>query len=241
MLFEAYDTPDTAKAINLAKKALKLNPNNIDAENFITGFETNHIKKLQKYKDTLDKAQAELEKEDFFNKDCIGIFGGILETRPYMRTKQLYMLTLMKLGRYTEAIKQGEELLELCENDNMGIRYLMIGIYTLLERFKECEKLYDKYPDNSIFMLLPLAIMQYKQANYTKCKNVLKRILESNEYLLDYLIGNKKFTKKEIESFEMDNTYTWASKKEAYLVMMDNKYLLETVPMFIEFIKSSAK
>ncbi len=47
-----------------------------------------------------------------------------MKTRPYMRTKHSYMLTLMELGRYTEAIKQGEELLELCESDNQGVRYL---------------------------------------------------------------------------------------------------------------------
>ena len=39
-------------AIRLAKKALEINPDNIDAENFITKFESNTIKKLQKYGET---------------------------------------------------------------------------------------------------------------------------------------------------------------------------------------------
>ena len=39
-------------AIRLAKKALEINPDNIDAENFITKFESNTIKKLQKYEET---------------------------------------------------------------------------------------------------------------------------------------------------------------------------------------------
>lgn len=107
LLFEAYDEPIKSKAIKLAKQALEINPNNIDAENFITKFETNTIKKLGKYKETLDKEQAKLEKEDLFNKENIGIFWGLIETRPYMRTKHSYMLTLMELGRYTEAVKQG--------------------------------------------------------------------------------------------------------------------------------------
>lgn len=237
LLFEAYDEPIKSRAIRLAKQALEINPDNIDAENFITKFETNTIKKLGKYKETLDKEQAKLEKEDLFNKENIGIFWGLIETRPYMRTKHCYMLTLMELGRYTEAIKQGEELLKLCENDNQGIRYLIMGLYAVLERFEECEKIYNKYSDDSTFMLFPLAVMYYKKGDYRKCKKLLKEIQENNEYLLDYLIGIKKFTKAKIEDIEKNGTYSWGSESEAYLVAKDYKYLLETVPSFIEFIE----
>lgn len=237
LLFEAYEEPIKSKAIKLAKQALEINPDNIDAENFITKFETNTIKKLGKYKETLDKEQAKLEKEDFFNKENIGIFWGLIETRPYMRTKHSYMLTLMELGRYTEAIKQGEELLELCESDNLGIRYLIMGLYTVLERFEECDKIYNKYSDDSTFMLFPLSIMYYKKGDYKKCKKILKEIQENNEYLLNYLIGRKKFTKTKVEYIEINGTYSWGSEEEAYFIAKDYKYLLETVPSFIEFIE----
>ena len=80
LLFEAYDEPVKSKAIKLAKQALEINPDNIDAENFITKFETNTIKKLDKYKETLDKEQSNLEKENIFNKENIGIFWGLMET-----------------------------------------------------------------------------------------------------------------------------------------------------------------
>lgn len=237
LLFEAYEEPIKSKAIKLAKQALEINPDNIDAENFITKFETNTIKKLGKYKETLDKEQAKLEKEDFFNKENIGIFWGLMETRPYMRTKHSYMLTLMELGRYTEAIKQGEELLKLCESDNLGIRYLIMGLYTVLERFEECDKIYNKYSDDSTFMLFPLSIMYYKKGDYKKCKKILKEIQENNEYLLNYLIGRKKFTKTKVEYIEINGTYSWGSEEEAYFIAKDYKYLLETVPSFIEFIE----
>lgn len=237
LLFEAYDETIKSKAIKLAKQALEINPNNIDAENFITKFETNTIKKLGRYKETLEKEQVRLEKENIFNKENIGIFWGLIETRPYMRTKHSYMLTLMELGRYTQAIEQGEELLKLCENDNQGIRYLIMGLYTVLERFEECEKIYNSYLEDSIFMLFPLSIMYYKKGDYRICKKILKKIQENNKYLLDYLIGSKKLTKTKIEEIEIDGTYSWESEAEAYFVAKDYKYLLETVPTFIEFIE----
>ena len=238
LLFEAYDEPIKTKAIKLAKQALELNPNNVDAENFITKHESNTIKRLKKYEETLNKEKANLEKENFFDEDNIGIFWGLIGTRPYMRTKHSYMLTLMELGRYTEAIKQGEELLELCENDNLGIRYLIIGLYTVLEKFDQADEIYNKYPEDSTFMLFPLSIMYYKEGNYRKCKKALKQLRENNEYLLNYLTGRKKFTKAKVEDIEINGTYSWASEAEAYFVVKDNKYLLETVPAFIEFIES---
>ena len=236
LLFEAYEEPVKSKAIKLAKQALEINPENIDAENFITRHETNKIKKLGKYKETLDKEHAKLEKEDFFNKENIGVFWGLIETRPYMRTKHSYMLTLIELGRYTEAIKQGEELLELCESDNLGIRYIIIGLYTVLEKFDEAKKIYNKYPEGSAFMLFPLSIMYYKEGNYRKCKKILKQLQENNEYLLNYLIGIKKFTKAKINDIENCGAYSWGSEAEAYFVVKDNKYLLETAPAFLEFV-----
>lgn len=237
LLFEAYDEPIKSKAIKLAKQALEVNPNNIDAENFITKFETNTIKKLKKYEETLNKEKENLEKDDFFNKENIGIFWGLIGTRPYMRTKHSYMLTLMELGRYTEAVKQGEELLELCESDNLGIRYLIMGLYTVLEKFEECEKIYSKYSDDSTFMLFPLSIMYYKKGDYRKCKKILKQIKDENNYILDYLVGNIKFSKTKLEDIENNGTYSCDSEAEAYFVIKDYKYLLGTVPTYIQFIE----
>ena len=237
LLFEAYDEPVKTKAIKLAKQALEINPDNIDAENFITKFESNTIKKLQKYGETLIKDIANLEKQGFFNEENIGIFWGLIETRPFMRTKLSYMLTLMELGRYTEAIKQGEELLKLCESDNLGIRYLMMGLYTVLEKFDKAEEIYNKDSYDSAFMLFPSSIMYYKKGDYRKCKKILKEIQKSNEHLLNYLTGRKKLTKAKEAEIELNGTYSWGSEAEAYLVVKDNKYLLGTVPTFIEFIE----
>ena len=75
LLFEAYDEPIKSKAIKLAKKALEINPDNIDAENFITKFETNTIRKLKRYKETLDKEHIKLQKQEIkFTKVKINNF-----------------------------------------------------------------------------------------------------------------------------------------------------------------------
>lgn len=60
LLFEAYDEPLIPKAIKLAKKALEINPSNIDAENLITKYEKNPIKRLTKYYETMVKEKKNL-------------------------------------------------------------------------------------------------------------------------------------------------------------------------------------
>lgn len=50
-----------------------------------------------------------------------------------------------------------------------------------------------------------------------------------------------KLTKAKIDNIESEGTYSWGSEAEAYLVVKDYKYLLETVPTFIEFIEREIK
>lgn len=236
-LFSAYDEPVKSKAIKLAKKALEIYPDNIDAENFITKCEENTVKKLDKYKKTLNKAKEILEKDNVFDEKNIGIFWGLMETRSFMRTKHSYMLTLMELGRYTEALQQGEEMLKLCKNDNLGIRYLMSGMYIILEKFEECEKLYNTYKEETTFMLFPKAIMYYKKGNYTKSKKVINEIKEENPYIIDLYTGKIKFTKQKIQKIEENGMYSIGSEEEAYFVLKDLKYLICTVPDFVNFVE----
>ena len=108
-----------------------------------------------------------------FNKENIGNFWLILETRPYMRARDRKIATLLKLGRYSEAINECEELLKLCNSDNMGIRYILVALYSFLEKFEECENLYKKFNDDSIFMVFPMAIMYFKKGDYKN--EIIKR------------------------------------------------------------------
>ena len=232
LLEEALDSVSKNKSIKLAKQALELYPDNIDAENLIAEYEDNPIKRLKKYDNIIEKATKLLEQQNMFDKENIGDFWLILETRPYMRTRYSKILVLMDLGRYTEAIKECEDLLHLCNNDNMGIRYILIGLYCVLEKFEECEKLYKKYKEESLFMLFAMSIMYFKKGNYKKAKQYLAKSEEQNEFVLDFLLnGNGEFL-HEIEN----DYYSYGSEEEAFIVLHDLIYLIGSVPSFITFI-----
>ena len=224
LLEEAYNTSSKTKAIKLAKQALEINPKNIDAECFIAEFEENQIKKLSKMEAIIEKATKLLEKDNMFDKENIGHFWGMIETRPYMRARNRKLTILMDLGRYTDAIKECEEMLNLCESDNLGIRYTLIGLYCTLEKFEECEKLYKKFKEYSAFMFFPMAIMYFKKGDYKKSK---KFILKNDMAM----IGNS-------EDIEY---YAPGSKEEASIIITDLLYLLGSVPSFITFMEIELK
>ena len=237
LLDEALECTSKTKALKLAKEALEIYPDNIDAENLIAEYEEDLIKRLKKYDTVIEKATKLLEEQNMFDKENIGEFWLILETRPYMRARHNKILVLMQLGRYTESIKECEELLELCNNDNMGIRYILIGLYCMLEKFEECEKLYKKYKDESLFMLFTMSIMYFKKGDYKKAKQYLKKTEEENEFILDFLLEGIGECTMELGN----NYYSYGSEEEAFFVINDLFYLLGSVPFFIEFIEKEYK
>lgn len=150
-----------------------------------------------------------------------------------MRARNRKLEILKDLGRYTDAIKECEEMLKLCEGDNLGVRYTLIGLYCFLEKFDECEKLYKKFEDDSAFMLFPMAVMYYKKGDYKKSREILNDVKTVNSYLIKMLrndiaiIGNSK----DIEC------YAHGSKEEASIIITDLSYLLRSVPLFKKFTK----
>ncbi len=237
LLEEAFEATSKTKAIKLAKQALEIYPDNIDAESFIADFEEHQIKKLEKYNNIIEHATKLLEKENIFDKENIGDFWGILETRPYMRARNKKITILIDLGRYTEAINECEEMLKLCESDNLGIRYTLICLYCILEKFEECEKLYKKYNEDSAFMLFPMAIMNFKKGNYKETKKFLKDVQETNPYIIK-ILKNEISMQKNADNIEY---YAPGSMEEASIIINDLLYLLWSVPSFITFIEIEIK
>lgn len=233
LLEEALEATSKNKALKLAKQALEIYPDNIDAENLIAEYEENPIKKLKKYDSIIEKATKLLEEENMFDKENIGDFWLIFQTRPYMRARHNKTITLLELGRYSEAIKECEELLKLCNSDNTGIRYILIGLYCILEKFEECEKLYKKFNDNSSFKLFPMAIMYFKKGDYKKAKQYLRKTEEQNEFILDFLLNENG----EFLTGCMSDYYSYGSEEEAFLLIHDLMYLLGSVPSFMAFVE----
>jgi len=233
--YELLEKADNAKskkqAIKYAKEALEVCPDCFDAVLFLADLEDNIIKKEKILDEGLEREKERLTEEGYFEEDNIGIFYGMFETRPYIRGLYIKALLSAKLGKMKIARDVCEEILRLNENDNTGARYLLMAVYSFLEEEDNVLKLYKKYKEEDLMMLAPIMILYYKQSNYKKAKEYLKKIDKVNPNF-------RKFFSKDIEIDE-DNSlgyYSHGDITEVIAWVEAYDFLIDTVGNIGEFI-----
>ena len=75
---------------------------------------------------------------------------GIMENRPFLRS--LFQLTNLYAdnGQFERAVIEGEKLLQVCPNDNLGIRERMVDFYMLTEQYQKMIQICDRYPEDML-------------------------------------------------------------------------------------------
>ena len=154
----AESAPNKKKTLEYLNKALEIEPDNIDAlHEKISVSDQAAEEKLSELEKLMKKAENQLREKNYF--DEVGEFWLIFETRPYMRVCYDYFLGLTETGMLRKAVAQAEELIRLCNNDNLGVRYDLMHLYAYFEEEKKMQKLHKKYGENEeTQMLLPFAV-----------------------------------------------------------------------------------
>lgn len=99
-----------------------------------------------------------------------------------MRVYYTYFDLLISCGMMRQAISEGQRLLELCESDNLGVRYQMMHLYVFLEDEMHAlalHKQFDSYEETQ--MLLPLAVLYYKLNKFDKAEDYIRRLTKVNK------------------------------------------------------------
>jgi len=238
LVHEAFSlTP--AKAKKNIEKALSLDPNCIEAYEYLASRE----KKPEKVLEMLEKGIAIGRKMfggEFLenNKDA---FWGIRETRPFMRCLQQKADILVMIGKVSEGAAIMEELLELNEGDNQGVRFPLLSALIILgetEKFKKYDKMFadDKY---SASILYSRALFAFKtEGNSANARKKIKNAFEKNPFVVQKLIdenfhptGVRGYTlgsPEEAELYVMYGLIAWATTDGAV------EWMLETVMKFIK-------
>jgi tetratricopeptide (TPR) repeat protein len=193
LLYAAWDTPDPAKRIQMAKAALELYPDSVDAYNILAEHAAANLKETAYfYRQGILAGERDLG-EDFFRENH-GHFWGYMPTRPYMRAKKGYAETCSLMENLSEAIKHYNELLELNPNDNQGIRDLLLLAYIELEEWTKAADLIKRYDeDHSASFNYNRLLTEYGQHGLsTNMKSLLKQAVKQNPYVHKYLLGKKK-------------------------------------------------
>lgn len=233
LLEKAENATTRAQAEKLAKQAYAKTPQCFDAWLFLVELESNTLKQHKLLDRGLKQEKERLMKEDYFDGKNIGHFHGIFETRAYLRGLyekiQLYLLD----GRYRRAEAVCKEIIHLNENDNLGTRYILMALYALLEEEKPLLALFNKYEEESLHTLLPMAVLYYKQENYLLANQYLMRMKKANPHIITYF--------KNPDAFKVDAPQGYFSpggSSEVVTYLIDYYFLMETLHTIGDFILS---
>ena len=231
ILEEAQNARNKKEAIKLAKKAYETSPECFDAILFQCDLEENGIKKMKLLGDGLENEKNRLTKEKYFDKENIGHFYGIFETRPYIRGLVVKAEYLLEEGKLRQAESICREVLRLNENDNMGARYLLMAIFATLEEENDMLKLYKKYPEETLEMLFPLFALYYKIGNDNKAKEYLNRVNKCNSNFVKLFNGSIRKNDKVTPGY-----YSRGDSSEIFMYLERYGYLLITMPRLHEYV-----
>ena len=231
ILEEAQNAKDEKEAIKLAKKAYEKSKECFDAILFQCDLEENGIRRMKLLDDGLEFEKNRLTKEKYFDKENIGHFYGIFETRPYIRGLVIKAEYLLEEGKISQAENVCREVLRLNENDNMGARYLLMAIYATLEKENDMQKLYKKYPEEDLEMMFPLFALYYKLGNDKKAKKYLNRVDKCNSNFVKFFNGTIKESKNVSSGY-----YSRGDSSEIFMYLNRYDYLLITMPKLHEYV-----
>ena len=202
LVYSAYETSDPKKQVAIARKALKLDPDNVDALLIIAEQPSRRIfDTVSGYREAVQAGERSLG-EDFIEEHA-GYFWGMHETRPYMRALERLAANLRKVAAGGEGLESilveakeiYQRMLWLNPDDNQGIRYSLFYVLLELDQDDETEKLYKKYEDDySAWWLYGRALLDYrKHGDTAKSQKSLAKAIEYNKHFPAYLLGRKKF------------------------------------------------
>ncbi len=219
LVYQAYEEQSVIPARKLVAKAIKLDPNNADAYNFLGNISSDYETAMDYFEKGLKAGKISIGESQY--NELKGSFWGFHETRPYMRAKAGIAECLNALGKKDEAIKCYQEMLTLNPNDNQGIRNLLLTLLIETRDFTALRKHKKTYQgDITANWLYNLALYQFIQNSDSKqAKQAATNAIESNQYVLDYLFGKKDLPDDMLDYFSI------GSDEEAIIYVETNGYL----------------
>lgn len=189
--YDFMELAETAKSkkkrLAYLEKAYELDDHNFDAAlDIIIETIKGPLERHRRVQELLEKAITMMKAEGFYTRDCIGKFWLIDGTRPFMRLYRAYMDELAAQDKFRLAAETGLEMLRLCQNDNLGIRFSLMDYYAILQEQKPAEKLFKKYKSKTALLSLPMSYMYYQLGDENKSKEHL-------QIMLDNIKDTKKF------------------------------------------------
>jgi tetratricopeptide (TPR) repeat protein len=211
LAFAAMEARSKAEARKLARRALKRDPDCVDALVLLADLDaptmTAHIAELR-----AAVAAGERSLGQKFMLANEGRFWLMLDTRPYMRALETLGRTLAEAGLSRDAIAVYEKMLAHNPNDNQGIRDPLLGLYLQVDDLDGASRLLKRYKsERSAAHLWGKLLERLLAADYAGAEKTLVLALKANRFVAVQL--TEKLTERE----PLPEMYSLGSVEEAIL------------------------
>ena len=230
--YEALETENPYEALELAREALQLDPDCVDALMIMARLTSRSLpEEIKKAQKIISRTEQKMGKKYF--EENKGHFWGLVETRPFMRAKSFLVSALRETGKTSEAIRQAEEMLELNPNDNQGIRDSLLGMYLETGNLEGARTLFKNYSSEYFAVFLWGRVLErYLSGDLEGAARIYRKACERNPYVLDYLTGRKR------PSFKLGDFYSPGDESEAILCLQEIGPAWQKHPEAVEWLKS---
>jgi tetratricopeptide (TPR) repeat protein len=211
--FDAMEAESEIEARKLAKRALRLDPDCVDALVVMTELDA-HTQ--QERIEGLQKAVAAGERSlgEKFIRENKGNFWMLIDTRPYMRAMAQLAEVLRGQGISLDAIKIYEKMLALNPNDNQGVRDPLLGLYLKTGNLKGAGHLLKKYrEDSSACFEWARMLERFLAGDRDGAGKALKVARKANPHVELFVTQKRSLPK------ELPEMYSPGSEEEAVLVL----------------------
>ena len=188
LVFDAYEaSPKKAKA--KIEQALKLDPDCIEAYEFLGSRETNVRLKAGYFEKGIVIGRRIFGGD--YLKEHKGYFWGFTETRPFMRCMEAYSWCLHYEGRLSESVAVLEEMIELNPNDNQGVRDQLMTYLIELGDDSKFQRYNKKYhDDDTTFMLYNRALFSFKTGGDSPIsQKLIAKAIKGNKHVPGLLLA----------------------------------------------------
>lgn len=243
VVYDVYDYLDLASQARRKRdkraylaKAAALEPDNVDVKlEQIKVDAKSPLDFIEALPPLIEAEEKHLRDEEIYQSSK-GEFWMVFETRPYMRLLFEYMTNLIDAGVTNKAIAVGEEMLRLCQTDNLGIRFILMPLYAQvcneMKALRLCKRMHE---ENSAFYLLPLALLYYKLGNWPKAKDYLEKLKANYPDTKKFLRAVKRNDRYFFGQCSNPYGYAKGDTSELIVAYEDNLYVYSREPSFFEW------
>jgi len=209
IVYQAMEASTWDQKMFLVNQALDIDKENVDALLMLANAAAlNRDERIEVFRNIVKTGEKRLKKKAF--KELVPHFWGFIETRPYMRARLCLAEELRTAGHLEEAVVEFEGMLILNENDNQGVRYLLLPCLLALGRLDVAQALMNRFKDEcdwSVVFAWCAVLLRHLSGDASTKE--LSAARKKNGHMEAYLKGHRKVAKN------LPDSYSLGSKEEA--------------------------